>query len=259
MFSQIALRDRAGRRGLYFVRSSGQELLETELDLARPDLLQVRYTQDMFAVYPFLLRPPKRALLIGLGGGAMVHAIHAYDPGLSLDVVEIDPVVVELARRYFGIQALEQSPQIQVYTMDGFAYLKRELEVRYDIIWMDAFLQPTGDTDSAGSPLNLKTRDFLRSIVARHLNPHGVIAININAHAGEHRDFAAVRSALKTSSIWRVPQTGNYIALGTPRALRESADELRIRAAQVTRRHASPFRYEVLLERVLSEVKPRLP
>ena len=116
---------------------------------------------------------------------------------------------------------------IKVITEDGFDYLKRDHPHRYDIIWMDAFLQPTVEMDNAESPLNLKTRGFLRDLAQRHLNPEGVIAININAHARERRDFDAVRATFKTSSIWRVPQTGNYVALGLNDELKESADQLR--------------------------------
>ena len=72
MFSELAIQDRSTRRGMYFIRPNGQELLETEIDLTRPELLQVRYTQDMLAVYPFFDHKPEHALLIGLGGGAMV-------------------------------------------------------------------------------------------------------------------------------------------------------------------------------------------
>ena len=128
MFSEIEIRDDQNRRGLYFIRPNGQQLLETEINLSRPDLLQVRYTQDMLGVYPFFKTKPQRALLIGLGGGAMVHALRGYDPGLNLDVVEIDPVVVRFAREFFGIKSLEQTHtapqgQLRIITEDGFTFL----------------------------------------------------------------------------------------------------------------------------------------
>ena len=294
MFSKIALRDQAGRRGLYFVRPNGDQLLETEVDLARPDTLQVRYTQDMLATYTLSATRPKRALLIGLGGGAMVHALHAYDPELLLDVIEIDPVVVDFARRYFGIKALEVSstpasvtnlknsssssdltapsnsaaqtqtqeghpPRLRLFTEDGFAYLKRDLPHRYDMIWMDAFLQPTQETDSTGSPLNLKTRDFLKQVAAQHLTERGMIAININHHSGLRRDINTIRAAFPASTIWQVPQTGNYIAIGLRSPIKLSADTLRARASLLTDQQATPFGYHLMLERVLRGMQPPLP
>jgi len=270
MFSKITLRDQDGRRGLYFVRPNGNQLLETELDLARPDILQVRYTQDMLATYVLSASTPKRALLIGLGGGAMVHALQAYDPTLELDVVEIDPVVVKFARQYFGVSAFEHTPsqeegetsstqgRVRIFTEDGFKYLKRALPDRYDMIWMDAFLQPTSETDSTGSPLNLKTRDFLQDVAARHLTERGVIAININHHSGLRKDISTIRAAFPASAIWQVPQTGNYIAVGFQKKLSLSADALRAQAASLTQKQAVPFSYELLLERVLGGLKPAL-
>ncbi|MAD61671.1 MAG: hypothetical protein CMH49_09225 [Myxococcales bacterium] len=269
MFSELAIKDNSTRRGMYFIRPNGQELLETEIDLTRPEFLQVRYTQDMLAVYPFFKQKPKRALLIGLGGGAMVHALHAYDPELDLEVVEIDPVVVRFARTYFGIQALETkakqtSTKLKVITADGFDYLKssqgahQEPAKLYDIVWMDAFLQPTAETDSTGSPLNLKTVEFLKNISKTKLSSHGVLAININHHKGLNRDFESVRAAFPVSSIWQVPETGNYVALGFKSAIQQSAQEILNAADDYTKQQASPFNYRRSMERVLETMRPQI-
>lgn len=265
MFSELMVRDQEFKRGLYFIRPRGEQLLETEVDLTRPEFLQVRYTQDMLAVYPCLSQNPRQALLIGLGGGAMVHALHAYDPQLKLDVVEIDPVVVRFARDYFGITQLEmesaqQDHWLNVITEDGFHFLNAETSKRYDIIWMDAFLQPSEDTDSTGSPLNLKTRDFLRAIAQRKLTPQGVIAINLNHHEGLSKDIRSIRAAFPASSIWQVPMTGNYIAIGfnQPPA---SPDEMLNRASSLRAKQATPFRYTAMIDRVLEglELNPNIP
>ncbi len=271
MFSKLAIKDRDTRRGMYFVRPNGQELLETEVDLIRPEFLQVRYTQDMLAVYPFFDQKPKRALLIGLGGGSMVHALHAYDPSLDLEVVEIDPVVVRFARDYFGIQNLETRAQqtdtkLKVLTADGFDYLKPNsaqsetatTKQRYDIIWMDAFLQPTSETDSTGSPLNLKTVEFLKVIRDTKLSQKGVLAININHHEGLKRDFDSIRAAFPASSIWQVPETGNYIALGFKTVPQQSVQQLMNLAKHYTQKQASPFNYRYLLERALENIQPSM-
>ena len=265
MFSEIAIRDLKGRRGLYFIRPNGAQLLETELDLSRPDILQVKYTQDMLAVYPLLPQRPIRALLVGLGGGAMVHALRAYDPQLDLDVVEIDPVVVRFAREHFGLKALENERrphlgELRVITEDGFAFLATTSEApRYDIIWMDAFLQPSEETDSTGSPLNLKTVSFLKRISAERLTDQGVIAININHHRGLKRDIDTVRASFPTSTVWQVPNTGNYIAVGFKRAPQLSTSSLRAKAHSITTSQQSPFSYLTLLERSLAGMIPPLP
>ena len=266
MFSELAIRDLEERRGLYFVRPNGAQLLETEIDLRRPDVLQVRYTQDMLAVFPFAKRPPQRGLLIGLGGGAMVHALRTYVPELALDVVEIDPVVVRFAREHFGVQALEDQKDprlgaLRVIIADGFEFLspQRERETeRYDTIWMDAFLQPHEGTDSTGSPLNLKTLSFLKRISDERLTDQGMIAINLNHHAGLQRDMDTIRAAFPSSTIWQVPETGNYIAIGFKSRITDSKDQIEARAQELNFKQGTPFRYEALLKRTFSSLSPSL-
>jgi spermidine synthase len=262
MFSEIAIRDVQGSRGLYFIRPNGQQLLETEINLKRPDFLQVRYTQDMLAVYPFFKTRPQRALLIGLGGGAMVHALRAYDPQLHLDAVEIDAVVVRFAREFFGVKALElahtkDQGQLRVITEDGFTFLAPESnEEPYDLIWMDAFLQPTSETDSTGSPLNLKTVSFLKRIAEKRLTSHGVIAININHHKDVKRDFDSIRAAFVASTIWQVPETGNYIAIGFKSKPTMNIDQLYQSAHDYTLSQATPFNYQSVMKRALENLIP---
>ena len=100
-FSHIRIRRRDDYRSMMFVRDTQEEVVESMLDLAHPNRLVVPYTQFMFLSYSF--RPEQeRVLIVGLGGGSMVHFLKKFDPELKVDVVEIDPAVVDIARRFFG-------------------------------------------------------------------------------------------------------------------------------------------------------------
>ena len=70
-FSRIVLRDAGPLRAMYVVRDGGDLMLQTRVDLARPDRLLVGYTRGLFASYLFA-PDPERVLIVGLGGGAMV-------------------------------------------------------------------------------------------------------------------------------------------------------------------------------------------
>jgi spermidine synthase len=245
MFSKVKVIDRGGRRGMYFVRPSGLEVLESEVDLHHPDLLQVAYTQDFMVAYA-LVPQLKRALIVGLGGGGMLHALHRYDPQLSLDVVEIDPVVVQLARDYFGVD----STHAQVITRDGFEQLRDPQVGRYDVIYMDAFLQPSEDTDSTGAPLRLKTVAFLREVRER-LTPEGALVVNLNEHPQVRRDVRALQEAFPALLLWRVPQTGNLIAVGFNSAERPETPLLFERARRAEGQLKSPVRLTTILRRAL--------
>jgi len=82
-----------------------------------------RYTADVWdAMLP--RRQPASALILGLGGGAIAQLITRRWGPLPIVGVELDPAVVWLARREFGLDAL---PHLRIVTADAFAYLAGKL------------------------------------------------------------------------------------------------------------------------------------
>ncbi|KAG5180926.1 hypothetical protein JKP88DRAFT_270097 [Tribonema minus] len=73
------------------------------------------------AVAPTAPPPPPRALVIGLGGGALPLALRRFYPQLDVTVCELDPEVADLARRWFGFEA---GPQLRVVIADGLDYAR---------------------------------------------------------------------------------------------------------------------------------------
>ena len=208
-YSQLLVQDRGLQRSLYFVRDSGEVVLETTVDLSQPEQLVIPYTRAML-VAPLFIPNIKRSLLIGLGGGAMVHFVQAHWPEQMLDAVEIDPVIVALSQTHFG---LEQSDQIKLYAEDGFVFIA-ESKNKYDVIYMDAFLKPSEDTDSTGVPLRLKTLAFYEQIKAR-LSPTGLVLFNINHHGRLEDDINVIHEAFGNVWLLRVPGRGNTIAIAS--------------------------------------------
>ena len=60
-------------------------------------------------------------LVLGLGGGALCTYLHKEFPLLSIDGVEIDPVMVDLAKKYFGFTP---STNLRAHVADGFQFIK---------------------------------------------------------------------------------------------------------------------------------------
>ncbi|MBI2400254.1 MAG: fused MFS/spermidine synthase [Deltaproteobacteria bacterium] len=105
----------------------------------------------------------KEALVIGLGSGIIPARFGLY--GIKTDVVEINPGVVEAAKKYFSFDA-DKNP---TYIEDGRNFLKSPAGP-YDIIFLDAF---SGDTP----PSHLVSVESFELAKSR-LSAGGVLIIN---------------------------------------------------------------------------------
>lgn len=232
-YSRIRLEETGSVRTLWFIRDSGEAVVETRMDLTRPDRLLLPYTRWMFTSY--LLRPePERVLIVGLGGGSMVRFLEGFQPGLDIDAVEIDPAVVEIADRYFGTRSRGHT---RILTADAFAYLA-ESKTHYDVIYMDAFLKPTADTDPTGVPLRLKTLDFYAQL-RRRLSEAGLVVFNLNEHRGMRDDVDTIFEAFPTSYLFAVPGTQNAVVLASTEASAPGPEALAERARALDASHPS--------------------
>lgn len=204
-FSHIRVRQNGGVATMLFVRDTGQEVVETIVNLDRPDALQSGYTRAMFLSYIFQERPT-RVLLVGLGGGAMVHFLRRYDPDVIVDVVEIDPEVIAIAKQFFQVQ---EDAHLRIIAADAADYLETTNE-RYDVIYVDAFQKPSANTDSTGVPFELKAARFYKNCRGATTRD-GVLMFNVNDHAGLREDLAAIRAALRDIYVVRVAESSNYV------------------------------------------------
>ena len=242
-FSRIRVRRDGDVRALTFVRDNGQEVVQSRVNLTAPHTLASPYARAMFVSY--LYQPhPRRVLIVGLGGGAMVRFLTHHDPQVHIDAVEIDPAVVRLADEYFGVRS---GGNVRVHTADAVAFVESTAD-RYDLILMDAFLRPSGDTDATGVPTGLKTLAFLGRL-KRALAPGGIVAFNVNEHANMADDIAAVSSVFGRAAVYRCPPADNKVVIAAEGAL-ATDDEMRARIGALDARFggALPFA-EVLRNR----------
>jgi spermidine synthase len=113
-------------------------------------------------------------LCIGLGIGIvpMDFATH----GAQVDVAEINPAIVPVAAKFFGLD----TNKLHITIDDGRHFLNR-CEKKYDAVILDAFL---GDS----SPSHLLTREAFSSI-RRVLRPGGALVINSFGNLEPGHDF----------------------------------------------------------------------
>ena len=96
------------------------------LDPLLEDELAFEYMREF--EWAFRLHPSaRRVLLIGGGGFAYPRFFLKNYPEKSIDVIELSPTIVEIAREYFGLRALEaQYPdRLRVLVGDGHRYLEK--------------------------------------------------------------------------------------------------------------------------------------
>jgi spermidine synthase len=141
---------------------------------------------DYFALAPLFGSPaePERTLMIGLAGGTAARQLLAAYPGTTIDGVEIDETVVEIAREYFAMT----DPRIIVHIEDGRYFLRTTGE-RYDVIAIDAYRQPY-------IPFQLTTREFFTE-AAERLNPCGVVAVNAGRTDTDYRLVDVLASTMR--------------------------------------------------------------
>ena len=114
---------------------------------------------------------PRNCLIVGGGGGVVPTVFRKAYPDLEIDVVEIDPVVLEMAKRFFAFKTGEDDEKTTTTIMDGRVFL-RETDKTYDLIILDAF---TGGRP----PFHLMTREFLQLVKSRLTPEKGVAHLNI--------------------------------------------------------------------------------
>ncbi|MEZ0274972.1 MAG: fused MFS/spermidine synthase [Roseimicrobium sp.] len=121
----------------------------------------------------------KRALFIGAGAFGMPEEVSRVVPGSHVDVVEIDPAVISVGRKFFK---LDEHPNVHAHASDARRYL-RQSEGGYDLIFGDAY------NGRQHIPSHLVTQEFFGEIKSK-LSPNGVFLMNlISAVQGEKSEL----------------------------------------------------------------------
>jgi spermidine synthase len=167
LYREVFVYEDSGTRCLCFTRwcTIGRQSC---MLLEHPERLVFDYTRMMLGAL-YLQPEPRRILIIGLGGGTLPRALERLLPEAQIDVVEIDPAVMQVAQQYFGFVP---DARVHVTIEDGRAYVRRteRTSIRYDLIMLDAY-------DHQYIPEHMLTREFL-SEVRSLLSPEGIVAAN---------------------------------------------------------------------------------
>jgi spermidine synthase len=199
------------------------------VDLSDPDRHVFGYTR--YFHLPLLMADSAdevdRVLFIG-GGGFTGPRIFADEYDVTVDVAEIDGEVIDVARRYFGVN---ETDRLRIHNADGRRFL-RETDGTYDLIVLDAYKKDK-------VPFHLTTVEFMRLAESR-LSDDGVLLMNLisGARGPASRLY---RSEYKTASrvfpnVYAFPTVGGGAVQNVE--VVASKDEDRLTKEELRRRNA---------------------
>jgi spermidine synthase len=159
--------------------------LHSAMDLGNPDRTVFEYT-DYFHLGFLLNANITRVLFIGGGGFTGPKAFLKDYSKVSVDVAEIDPEVIRVAKTYFDVNA--SNPRLHIYNEDGRIFLHRT-DQKYDLVILDAY-------SKSYVPFHLMTEEFFQ-VLENHLTSTGSVISNLiasTAGSGAQLLLAEVRT-----------------------------------------------------------------
>jgi spermidine synthase len=166
LYQYIRVIENTERNERYLLNSKRSEI-QGGIYVKEPEKLYGEYTRMAFISLAFLDRKPEDVLFVGLGAGAMPRYFSKYYPKVKVDVVEIDPEILKIAKEFFYFR---KSENMNVHISDGRVFIKRTRK-KYDLIFLDAY-------QSGSIPFHLTTVEFLREVKGK-LKDGGIVVSNI--------------------------------------------------------------------------------
>ena len=141
-------------------------MMHSQMDKDNPDELILTYTK-YFHLGKVFNSQLENVLFVGGGGFSGPKNFLENYPDSFIDVVEIDPGVIDAATTYFS---LIDDDRLQIFHEDARIFLINS-DKKYDLIVLDAYA-----TDYV--PFHLLTQEYFQ-ILKEHLTPNGVVISNL--------------------------------------------------------------------------------
>ena len=148
----------------------------------------------------------QRIGIVGLAAGTAARQATAIYGGIPIDGWEIDPAIVKVGQKYFGMTM----PNLNIHIQDGRYGLSKSPE-KFDILAVDAYRPPY-------IPPHMTTREFFE-MAASHLTSRGVLAINVG-RAPEDRSLinglaTTLATVFPSVHVMDIPGTLNSMVYAT--------------------------------------------
>jgi len=125
-------------------------------------------------------RQPKTVLVLGLGAGTAAKILAEKWPGIKIVGVEIDPEVIKMGKKYFGLGEISN---LKIVIEDGIKAIRRQLSTisqkKFDLILVDMYC-------GQEFPQKAESQEFLNDL-KKLLRKKGLIVFN-RLYFGKHKN-----------------------------------------------------------------------
>ena len=226
LYTSVEVIDTPTLRNLHF----GTSIIQTSMFHDNPYSLEMEYNQVM--MLSLLFHPnPTCALFLGLGGGSKPKFLWCYFPQIRCHSVELSPLVIETAQKYFH---LPQDERFTISCTSAEKYLSQTNDL-FDLLFIDLYV---GDKMAKG----LKDPNFF-TLCTAHLKQKGILIWNLwSSTSHQQIDFSIhqLESLFEEVLLLRVEESPNLILICKSKNSL-SQKELEQQAAQLTTQTGMDF------------------
>ncbi|MFZ3590697.1 polyamine aminopropyltransferase [Bacillus sp. DJP31] len=184
--------------------------LDGQLQFSSSD--EYRYHEMLIHPAMMLANQKEKILVLGGGDGLALRELLKYDEAKSITLVDLDPAVVQLARKHPDLLKLNQdafsNKMVQVFNEDAFEFME-DAESFYDVIIVDL---PDPNNESLNKLYTLEFYSLLRN----HLQPGGSLIVQATSPVFAAEVYWTIDHTIRATGLHTenlhldIPSFGNW-------------------------------------------------
>jgi predicted membrane-bound spermidine synthase len=195
-----------GKDGKLFLKLNDSSIWVHSIYNPESELVEGEY-YDYMNIAP-IISDGEDILILGMGAGTSARQFLRYF-NVQVDAVEIDPLVIDVGKKYFGIN---EDERFRIYEEDARPFLQNTGKM-YDVIEVDVY------HGGVYAPFYVLTREFFQSVY-NHLKPSGVMVINVLSPYQPVNRMLLVNAVGKTintvfPSVYKIEMFLNHLLFAT--------------------------------------------
>ena len=147
--------------------------VQSVIDINQPYSIKMENLQYLMGILMFI-PPPERILILGIGGGTLVHFLRHHFPDSQITGVDLDEELIDIAQQHLMLPLTSDNTR---YVYQDAQQFISESSQQFDLVVVDIF-------DGSESPGWIKTPQTAQQLGSM-LSPKGSIAYNLLIESDE--------------------------------------------------------------------------